>query len=275
MDSNRGVPTLELGSKVEVTREEVNGGTIVHVKFDQPETRNSLTLEMGLSFHRVMHALAGEHPLPRACILSGKNGVFSSGGDFQLLKSFAEKTPKENTEFMQSFYRLFLTVRHMPFPVLAAVNGHAIGAALAITLACDLRYFVPDAKYSLNFVRIGIHPGMGSSFLLKQIAGMMRAQELILTGRYFSGTEAEQMGICHGTFPADTIVEKVTEIAREIALGAPRAVRLAKRSLYEATDIENAIQLESHFQAETYQTQDFREALKAIEEKRTPTFKDE
>ncbi|MBL8020764.1 MAG: enoyl-CoA hydratase/isomerase family protein [Leptospirales bacterium] len=259
-----------------ISREKLaDGGEIVHLQLDHPETRNSLTLEMGLAFHRELHALAGEFPLPRACVISGKNGVFSSGGDFQLLSSFAEKSPKDNQEFMQSFYRLFLSVRNMPFPVLAAVNGHAVGAALAVALACDLRYFVPDGKYSLNFVRIGIHPGMGSSFLVKEIAGLPRAQELLLTGRYFSGKEAFDMGLCHGLHPVEEIVPRVMDVAREIAAGAPLAVRLAKKSLYSSTDLETAIETESRFQAETYQTRDFREALKSIGEKRKPTFKDE
>lgn len=262
---------MELNSRVKVTRE----GSIAHVEFDQPDTRNSLTLELGLAFHRELHALAGQSVLPRAVVISGRNGVFSSGGDFDLLASFAEKTPKENREFMDSFYRLFLSIRNMPFPVLAAVNGHAVGAALAIALACDLRYLVPDARYSLNFVRIGIHPGMGSTFLVKEAVGLARAQELLLTGRYFSGEEAMSMGLCHGLFPADQMVERVKAVAAEIALAAPRAVRLAKQSLLRVNSLEEALQAESTAQAETYQTGDFLEAIKAIKEKRTPIYKDE
>jgi len=230
---------------------------------------------MGLAFNSELQSLAGETPLPRAVVISGKNGVFSSGGDFQLLQSFADKTPDENREFMQSFYHLFLAVRNMPFPVLAAVNGHAVGAALAIALACDLRYFVPDAKYSLNFVRIGIHPGMGASFLVKEVAGLLRAQELILTGRYFSGEEAMAMGLCHELYSADEIVSRVKEVAHNIAEGAPHAIRLAKKSLYSSHDLNSAVLTESQFQAETYETHDFREAIKAIAQKRKPIFKDE
>jgi len=250
-------------------------GHVAHVEFDQADTRNSMTLEMGLAFHREMHALASKTTLPRAVVVSGRNGVFSSGGDFDLLASFAEKSPKENREFMDSFYRLFLSIRNMPFPVIAAVNGHAVGAALAVSLACDLRYFVPDAKYSLNFVRIGIHPGMGSTFLLKEAVGLARAQELLLTGRYFSGTEALAMGLCHGLFPADQMVESVKKIALDVAGAAPRAVRLTKQSLLRVNSLEEALQAESQAQAETYQTQDFLEAIKAIKEKRTPNYKDE
>lgn len=262
---------MELDSRIKITRD----GHVAHLEFDQPETRNSLTLELGLAFHSALHSLAGESVLPRAVVLSGRGDVFSSGGDFDLLASFAEKTPRENKEFMDSFYRLFLSIRNMPFPVIAAVNGHAVGAALAVALACDLRYFVPDGKYSLNFVRIGIHPGMGSTFLVKEAAGLARAQELILTGRYFSGEEAMRLGLCHGLFAKSEIVAKVKEIAQEVASAAPRAVRLAKQSLLRVNSLEEALQAESSAQAETYQTQDFKEAIKAIREKRTPNYKDE
>lgn len=247
----------------------------IHVVYlNNPETRNSMTLEMGLAFHRTFQTLASLDPLPRAVIITGRNDVFSAGGDLKLLKSFSEKSRNENREFMQSFYKLFLTVREMPFPVLACVNGHAVGAALALALACDLRFFLPDAKYAFNFVKIGIHPGMGSSFLVKEVAGMAQAQELLLTGRYISGTEAMQRGLCHGVFSADEIFDRTVDLAREIVSAAPLAVRLLKRSLYASDDLDQALQREAEAQAENYVSADFREAIAAIEEKRTPRYLD-
>jgi enoyl-CoA hydratase/carnithine racemase len=247
----------------------------IHVVYlNNPETRNSMTLEMGLAFHRTFQTLASLDPLPRAVIITGRNDVFSAGGDLKLLKSFSEKSRNENREFMQSFYKLFLTVREMPFPVLACVNGHAVGAALALALACDLRYFLPDAKYAFNFVKIGIHPGMGSSFLVKEVAGMAQAQELLLTGRYISGAEAMQRGLCHGVFSADEIFDRTVDLAREIGSAAPLAVRLLKRSLYASGDLDQALQREAEAQAENYVSADFREAIAAIEDKRTPLYVD-
>jgi len=247
----------------------------IHVVYlNNPETRNSMTLEMGLAFANTMQALASRDPLPRVVILTGRNQVFSSGGNFKLLKSFADKTIKENQEFMESFYRLFLSVRQMPFVVIACVNGHAVGAALALALACDLRYFLPDGKYAFNFVKIAIHPGMGASFLVKEIAGMTQAQELLFTGRYIQGTEAMQRGLCHGVFGADEIFNRSVDLAKEIAQNAPLATRLLKKSLYTSTNLDQALTKEAEAQAENYASFDFQEAIASIEDKRTPRYVD-
>ncbi len=258
-----------------VEAEVLNADLGIHVVYlNNPETRNSMTLEMGLAFHRTMQSLASLDPLPRAVILTGRNNVFSGGGDLKLLKSFAEKSQAENREFMQSFYRLFLSVREMPFPVLACVNGHAVGAALALALACDLRYFLPDAKYAFNFVKIVIHPGMGSSFLVKEVAGMAQAQELLFTGRYINGEEALRRGLCNGIFPADEIFDRTVDVATEIASAAPLAVRLLKQSLYTPGDLDQALEKEAEAQARNYASADFREAIAAIEDKRSPRYVD-
>lgn len=251
-----------------------DAGRIAVLSLDNPGTKNSMTLEMGMAFHGELHRLASEDPMIRALVITGKNGVFSSGGDFELLKSFAEKDPEENRRYMESFYNLFLDVRSMPFPVLAAVNGHAIGASLALALACDLRYFVPSAKYAFNFVRLGIHPGMGSSFLVKEVAGLAHAQELLLTGRYFSGTEARERGLCHALFPADDMLDEVLKVAREIGTAAPQAVRMCKQGLYTNHTLSTALAHEAFSQSRNFATADYREALAAIQEKRRPQFMD-
>lgn len=251
-----------------------HGGKIAILHLDNPETRNSLTLELGLQFHNELTRLSTEDSGVRALVITGRNGVFSSGGDFSLLQSFADKEPEENRSFMASFYRLFLAVREAPFPVIAAVNGHAIGASLSLALACDIRYFTPDGKYAFNFVRIGIHPGMGSSYLAREVAGLHQAQELLFTGRYISGAEALQRGLCHGLFSIEEVQQKARETALEIAAAAPQAVRALKKGLYLNRSLDEALDYESAAQAENYQTEDFREALQAIVQKRTPNFRD-
>jgi 2-(1,2-epoxy-1,2-dihydrophenyl)acetyl-CoA isomerase len=249
-------------------------GRIAVLYLDNPDTKNSMTLEMGMAFHGELHRLASEEPMIRALVVTGKNGVFSSGGDLALLKSFTEKDPEENQRYMQSFYNLFLEVRNMPFPVIAAVNGHAIGASLAMAMACDLRYFVPDAKYAFNFVRLGMHPGMGASFILKEVAGLLQAQELLLTGRFFFGTEAQTRGLCHGLYPAEEILERAVALAREIGTAAPRAVRLLKRGLYTNHSVAGALAYEAQSQSQNFATADYLEGLKALGEKRRPVFRD-
>ena len=191
-----------------------------------------------------------------------------------MLKKLPSKSRRENQELMESFYRLFLSVRHMPFPVIACVNGHAIGAGLALALACDLRYFASEAKYAFNFVRIGVHSGMGSLFLLKEIAGLGVAQELLLTGRYFTGMEALERGLCHALYAKNEVFERSLGLAKEISSAAPIAIRLLKQGLYRNMDLDSALKYESQSQATTYASEDFLEALRSIEEKRTPDYRD-
>ncbi|MCR9141281.1 MAG: enoyl-CoA hydratase/isomerase family protein [bacterium] len=257
-----------------LTEAEPEAGRIAVLYLDNPDTKNSMTLEMGMAFHGELHRLASEDPMIRALVITGKNEVFSSGGDLALLKSFAEKDPEENQRYMESFYNLFLEVRNMPYPVIAAVNGHAIGASLAMAMACDLRYFVPDAKYAFNFVRLGMHPGMGSSFLLKEVAGLLQAQELLLTGRFFSGTEAGSRGLCHGLHAAEEILDRAIAVAREIGSAAPQAVRLVKRGLYANHALPETLEYEAHSQAQNFATKDYLEGLTALGEKRRPIFRD-
>ncbi len=242
--------------------------------FDNPLTKNSMSYEMGLEFYQRLKDLEKEQNL-RVLIITGKNGVFSSGGDFDLLKSFMHKTFEENQKFMKHFYSLFLEVMNMPFLVIAAVNGHAIGAALSFALACDLRYFVEDGKYSFNFVKIGIHPGMGSTFLVKQIAGYSLAQELLFTGKVINGIEAYQKGLCNGVFKREEILDKTIEIAKEISENAPKPLKMLKKNLQTVKTLEESLEIESISQSYNFLTKDFQEAILALQEKRKPNYIDE
>lgn len=162
--------TIDLGS----------GNKILKLSFNNPETRNSMTREMGLEFKKIIDGLieTTEKNRPRVVILTGKNDIFSAGGNFELLKSFSNKDYETNKKTMFEFYNLFLSVRRLDIPVICAANGHAIGAGLSLTFACDIRVFANEAKYQFNFVKLGIHPGMGSSYTVKELFGTHVANRL-------------------------------------------------------------------------------------------------
>ncbi len=261
--------------KIERERRSLERGGHVEILYlNNRRTKNSLTPEMGEAFSCELQKLSEQKPHPRALIISGRNNIFSSGGDFQLLRSFAEKDPTENENYMKYFYQLFLKVRQTLCPTIAAVNGHAVGAALALAMACDIRYFTPEGKYAFNFVKLGIHPGMGSSFLLKEIGGLSQAQELLLTGRYFSGKEALERRLCHGIYQSDLILDAALATAAEIAKNSPLAVQLCKQGLYRNNSLEQALDYEAQSQAKNYASADFREFLESIVNKQQPQFKD-
>ena len=163
----------------------------------------------------------------------------------------------------------------IPIPVIGALNGHAIGGGLGLAVVCDIRVANRDARYGANFVRLGLHPGMATTYILPRLMGLPRATELLLTGRIVSGAEACELGMVNHAVPAEEVLEKSREIAREIASAAPIAVRWTKRSIYRNAgwDPRTAAELEAHAQSRTLETEDSREGIRALLEKRPADFK--
>ena len=205
-------------------------------------------------------------------LLSGK--AFSAGGDLQFLLARANDTPIVNSQVMRDFYKRFLSLRTLPVPVVAAVNGPAIGAGFAVSLACDMRVIAADAKVGLTFATLGLHPGMGSTHYLPSLVGIEKAARLLLTGAIIEGTEAGQLGICSSVVLKDQVVPQALKLAREIASASPVAVRSTTVSLRMKQDVglEQALQREADCQAHSYNMPDLKEGLEAVKAKRKPIF---
>jgi enoyl-CoA hydratase/carnithine racemase len=256
-------------------------GAVALVVFDDPERRNAMTEAMGRALTNVVARLGADSAV-RAVVLSGAGAAFSAGGDLAMLekKSHAgraepgEAARARNRAFMRDFYALFLSVRDLPCPSIAAIHGAAIGAGLAIALACDLRIAAREAKLGLNFAKLGIHPGMGSSWTLPRLVGPAHAADLLLSGRIIDGVEAERIGLVNRAVPRETVLETALALADEIASCAPIAVRGAKRALARASGVtlEAQLDFEAEQQAVCYESADLAEGLRAVREKRSPHF---
>jgi enoyl-CoA hydratase len=260
-------------------RVEREGGVAV-VTFDDPERRNAMSQAMGETFAARMAELRDDESL-RALVLTGAGGAFSAGGDLSMIGSRAEQGAGGESSAadriratMRSFYELFLSVRDLPCPTVAAINGHAIGAGLCVALACDLRIAAEDAKLALNFTRLGLHPGMGATWTLPRIVGPAIAAELLYTGRVFTGAEAARLGVVSRAVPRDQTLAEGLALARAIAAAAPLAVRGVKRSLRvtAGADLPAQLDVEAREQALCFATLDVREGLAAVREKREPRF---
>ena len=184
---------------------------------------------------------------------------------------------RANRDSMRAFYKLFLSVRDLPCPTVAAVNGAAIGAGFCVALACDLRVAALDAKLALNFTRIGIHPGMAATWILPRLVGPALAAELLFTGRILNGEEAVQIGLVNRAVPREDVLREALALARACATSAPRAVRGAKRALRRsrAVSLEDQRSFEAERQAECFESDDLKEGIAAVREKREPVFGDE
>ena len=252
------------------------------VVFDDPERRNAMTEAMGRALTDVVARLSSDASV-RAVVLTGAGSAFSGGGDLAMLEARSragrdapgDPVRAENRGFMRDFYGRFLSVRDLPCPSIAALNGAAIGAGLAVALACDLRIAARDAKLGLNFTKLGIHPGMGSSWTLPRLVGPAHAADLLLTGRILDGSEAERIGLVNRAVARDEVVASALAIAEEIAACAPIAVRQTKQALARSFERDLAEQLafEAEQQAICYETADFAEGLAAARERRSPAFR--
>ncbi|HET9820637.1 MAG TPA: enoyl-CoA hydratase-related protein, partial [Burkholderiaceae bacterium] len=163
----------------------------------------------------------------------------------------------------------------VPVPVIAAMNGHAIGGGFGLGLVCDIRVANREARYGANFARLGLHSGMAISYLLPRVCGVPRAAELLFTGRVFSGAEAAELGIANHAVEPGQVLARARELADEIAANAPVAVRMMKRSLYRGLEWDPRLagEIEALLQSRTLEMADAKEGVAALLEKRAPRFR--
>lgn len=264
---SEGVP-----SAVTVERTGQNGRIAV-VRLNRPEKLNAMTTELGDSFAAVVAKLGREETESLgAVVITGAGKAFSAGGDLQFLRNRHKDSPSRNASIMRTFYQRFLCVRSLPVPVIAAINGPAIGAGLCFALACDVRIAAPKAKLGLTFVGLGLHPGMGATHFLPSIVGPQIASDMMLTGKIISGEEAAKVGLVAQA--VEDPVAAAIESATAMASAGPVAVRTCVHSLRQAQDLglQQALQREADAQAQCYASGDFAEGVEAIAEKRAAVF---
>ncbi|MBW3577198.1 MAG: enoyl-CoA hydratase/isomerase family protein [Actinobacteria bacterium] len=249
---------------------------IAVVTLDDADRRNAMTSQMGAALHDAITDLAVDDEL-RVAVLTGAGAAFSAGGDLAMLEEHARAAREEGVDAsaaMRRFYRAFLSVRELPVPVVAAVNGHAIGAGACLAFACDLVVVADDARIGLTFARVGLHPGMGGSWLLPRLVGRQRAAELLYTGRVVRGRDVAAWGGALEALPVERVLPRAMELAGRIAGSAPRVVRQLKVSLRDtwARSLDEQLDAEAAYQARNYASDDVAEGIAAARERRPPRF---
>ena len=247
---------------------------IATITLNRPDNRNSMTEDI-LSGIEARTAQVREDQDVRCVIITGNGSCFCAGADFKTgaTREISGRTLQPNEKsFMM--YKPFLSVLDIEVPVIGALNGHAIGGGLGLTLVCDIRVANKDAKYGANFTKLGLHPGMATTYFLPRFIGVPRAAELLLTGRIITGDQAAEYGLMNYAVDKDEVWNKSWELAQEVASCAPLANRWAKQSLYQNTDWNPipAARHEAELQSRTIITEDFKEGSTAMMEKRTPEF---
>jgi enoyl-CoA hydratase/carnithine racemase len=241
---------------------------------NRPDNRNSMTPELLESFERAI-AEARRDVDSRCLVLTGRGACFSAGADFKSgLARASAGTPRKPHEMSYAMYAPFLGVLEVEVPVVAALNGHAVGGGFGLALLADLRIAASGAKYGANFARLGLHSGLGISYLLPRLVGLARASELLYTGRLVVGDEALAMGLVNAAVRDDEVLPHAMTLAESIASNAPYAVRTMKRTMrkFLAWDVKAAAWEEAYAQAASLQTNDAVEGMAALLEKRAPEF---
>lgn len=256
-----------------VERREAHGRAIAVVTFDLPEKRNAMSDQMTASWVRCMTALAAD-PNLSAVVVTGSAPAFSAGGNLDWIVAEKDATVSDLRQRMLGFYRSWLTIRQVEVPTIAAINGHAIGAGLAVAMACDVRYVAREAKLGMPFTHLGLHPGMASTWSLPEVAGLAAARDLLLTGRIVDGDEAVRLGLASQALAADDVLPQAISAAERVSSAAPIASRLATLALRDGGHAgpEEALQWEALAQAVTMTTDDLHEGIAAAAQKRPATF---
>lgn len=246
---------------------------VVVLTLNRPEIRNAMNPELTEAFSAAVEELRAD-PDARAVVVTGAGKAFCSGGDLSWIRPGPGADIPAIRRKMRSFYPRFLAVRSLDLPVVAAINGAAVGAGLCLAMACDLRVAAEDAMLSAPFTRLGMHPGMAATYLLTRLLGTARAADLLLTSRALDGREAERWGLVNRAVPPGEVLPAAIELARQIGDNAPIPIGMVKRAIYlaERADMETMLEYEGLAQPITMGTRDLVEGLTAFREKRPPDF---
>jgi enoyl-CoA hydratase/carnithine racemase len=243
------------------------------ITLNRPDDRNAMTPELLDSFSQAIDEARADDGI-RCLVITGKGRCFSAGAD---LRSSMQRSDlgKPSREASFAMYEPFLKVLDVEVPVIAAMNGHTVGGGFGLTLLADIRVANVDAKYGANFARLGIHSGLGISYLLPRLVGAAHASELLFTGKLIRGDEALRIGLVSHAEEADAVLPTAMELAREIAASAPMAVQQMKASIRRGLrwEIRAAALEEAGLQAASLETDDAKEGVSAVLEKREPDFR--
>jgi enoyl-CoA hydratase/carnithine racemase len=257
---------------------EASGDGIVTLTLNRPELRNPISdMPMVEALLGALERLDND-PSARVAILTGAGKGFSSGGNIQEMKpggSLNAGSPvKTRAGYKRGIQRLPLAFAALEVPVIAAVNGAAIGAGCDLTCMCDLRIAGESARFAESFVKLGLIAGDGGSWLLPRVIGWSKAAEMALTGDMIDAKDALACGLVSQVVPDAELMDAARALARRIAANPPHAVRMTKRLLWEGRrgDLASLLEMAAAMQATAHTTNDHAEAVDAFLTKRTPQF---
>jgi enoyl-CoA hydratase/carnithine racemase len=261
---------------------------IATITLNRPDKLNAWTGQMGLEVRAAMEAAQADEAV-RVIILTGAGRGFCAGADMSLLNELAAKGHaaqaaqvlghQRQTKFGEDERPDYLgTYSYFPSikkPVIAAINGHAVGLGFILSLYCDLRFVSSDAKFGTAFARRGLIAEYGVAWILPRLIGPANALDLLLSARIIDAAEAQRVGLANRVFPAETFMAQVREYALDLARNvSPRSMAVMKRQVYHALlqTLEEAAANAEEEILKSLQSEDFKEGVAHFVEKRAPRF---
>lgn len=244
---------------------------IATITLNRPDKRNAFNAEM-FDACRAAFERADRDEAVRVIVLTGAGQNFCAGGDVSDMgREIMPVAQKALLDKMQSIPRL---VARIDKPVIAMINGDAVGGGLDVALMCDVRIASEKARLSEAYVRLGLVPGDGGAYFLPRLVGITKALELLLTGDFIDAREAERIGMVTRTVAPEQLAEQTYKLARRMASNPPLAVQMTKRLVYQSvlTDLGTALDLVSTRVVLAQQTADHKEAIAAFREKRRGNY---
>lgn len=261
-----------MASSYQAIKWEREGGIGI-LTLNDPDNMNALTEQLRIDLSDCLERIP-EEPDLRVVIFTGSGKAFSAGGDMELfLKRSVARQESGGVDALFS-NNLARQLQRIEVPVIAAINGAAVGGGFTLSLSCDLRIASREARFGAVFARVGLSPEYGSSYLLSRIVGHTKASELVLTARLFGADEALQIGLLNEVVEPDQLMVRARELAEQIAVLPPVAVRLGKRTLRHGLEctLSQALEYEELAETHCFASLDHQEAARAFLEKRSPDY---
>lgn len=260
---------------------------IATITLNRPKARNAFSLEMIQEWISHLETVRDSEEI-RVLVLTGAGKAFCAGGDVKTMmkgEGFVHQTDDEKVDMTSTamarknslwkyIQRIPLLMQEIDKPVIAAINGDAVGAGLDMALMCDIRFAAKTARLGEGYVNVGIVPGDGGAYFLPRIVGVDKALELLWTGKLLNADEAKEIGLVTHVVETDGLMEHVYAFAERLANGPQHALRMMKRAVYQGLNMElrPALDMISSAMGLVTELPDYKEGVQAIIEKRKPKF---
>lgn len=244
---------------------------IATIILNRPKALNAINLEVAEELEAAIKNLENDGNI-KVVVLTGAGRAFCSGGDLKAIPT--GKEARVGRDFLKKMHKWVISLKNLNKPVIAAVNGLAVGAGCNLALLADVIIASEKAKFSESFVKVGAIPDLGGMYLLPRYVGLAKAKELIFTGDVIDAREAEKIGLINKVVPHEKLEDAVKDLAQKLAKAPPMVLAMAKAIIHRGlnADFDTVLELEACAQGICFESKDHREGVRAFLEKRKPRF---